>query len=202
MPMIYLIFGHLIADFLLQPYQLVRWKRKEWQGMLFHSVVHLLINLVILWPFMPNVTVIWGVLTLCAAHFLVDTIKVQIEIKGRRYRTYFLMDQLAHLLIIMFVGVFIGDVGFSSGYIEEYGVIASFLAGVYQNTYIIFGLSIIIFSTYAIEIFAFQGVREREIAKVSSFRLNYRAMLKRGIVFTAIYAIFIIFGVLGVAAHV
>jgi hypothetical protein len=185
MPILYLLFGHLVADFVLQPEKLVKWKYKSWKGMLLHGGVHLGVNLILFWLFMPNITVILALLTLAAAHFLIDSLKIRQEELGSKYGKYFLIDQVFHLITIIGIGMLLND----------FRPVARV-----EGAYIVSGLTLLIFFTYAVEIFSYQKVREKN--KTASFKPNYRSMLKRALIITALYALFMIFTVYRVAAFI
>jgi hypothetical protein len=191
MAILYLILGHLAGDFLLQPNILIKWKQKSPQGMLFHVLVHFLVNFVLLLPFLTDISVILGLFTLSAAHFVIDSVKIQKEAAGRRFRRYFLIDQMSHLLAIFGVGYLIKDfvpVAFSGSPVNAF----------YQNVYVIAGLSLLIIVTYSVEIFFHQKIREK--VRGAPFKPNYSCMFKRALIFSALYAIFMIFGVCGIAS--
>ena len=191
MPFFYLIFGHLVADFILQPYELIRWKFRGWQGIMFHAVLHFLIYLLVFFPYLPDFTVFLTVLAVAGAHFAIDRVKVDTERRGRRFRLYFVLDQISHLILMIAGGYVLG--GLQPKFME-----ISYFSILYQNPLFIAGLILLLFFTYPLEIWFFQ--RKRESTPEVTFKPNYDAMLKRAVVFTALYGAFMIFGVYRAAA--
>jgi len=193
MPTLYLIFGHLLADFVLQPFQLVLWKFRSRQGIFFHSLVHLLIYLAVFLPYLPDITVILTLLAVAGAHFVIDSLKIDKEKTGRRYPVYFLLDQLIHLLTLVAGGLLILGVSPNAFFGRQ-------LLAVYGNFYLIFGLIGLFFVTYAIEMFCYQF--KRTATRNASFKPDYGAMLNRAIIFLVPYGVFLVFGAYRVAAWV
>jgi hypothetical protein len=198
MTTLYLLFAHLIADFVLQPKALVKWKFKSWKGTGFHALVHFFVGFLLLFPYLPSWKVLGVILAVSGAHFLIDTVKIHKETHGRNFLLYFLVDQAAHVATILAGGCFLADVAPQLG-TDSIGLGTDSLAGrLYENIYIVAGLSLLVFVTYTIEIIVFQV--KRHIGKADSFRPNYRRMVRRAILFTALYAAFMVFGVYKVAA--
>lgn len=191
MPTLYLIFGHLVADFVLQPNELIKWKFRSWQGIFFHAVIHFLVNLLLFFPYLPDITVFLAILGVSLAHFVIDYVKIRVEKKGRRFSLYFLADQLAHLFVMIAAGLIL------AGFQPHFAVMGVFSI-LYENSYILAALTILILCTFFTELLLFQRKRERSPAAV--FKPDYGAMLKRAVIFTLIYAVFMIFGVYKVAA--
>ncbi|MBI5754436.1 DUF3307 domain-containing protein, partial [Candidatus Peregrinibacteria bacterium] len=105
----YLIFAHLLGDFIFQPNRLVLWKIKSKCGILTHVIVHFILNLLILSPFIWNghYWVIAAAFLICFAHFWIDEIKISYDLKHDKKVIPFLIDQLMHLLTILLVYFFI-----------------------------------------------------------------------------------------------
>lgn len=191
MPILYFIFGHLLGDFVLQPNELIKWKFSSWRGIAFHSVIHLIVYLLVFFPFLPDLAVFLTILGVTAAHFAIDFMKIRAEKKGRRFRLYFAADQFAHLMIMIAAGLVL------AGLQPHFFAIGVFSI-LYENSYIIAGLIMLILFTCFTELWIFQ--RKREAAPGAAFKPDFDAMLKRAAVFTAVYGSFMIFGVYRVAA--
>ncbi len=95
-----LLLGHMIGDFLLQPYWLVLAKRKGWIGLAVHVAVVTFITGVFLWGAIPNWWV-W-IIVLYIGHLFIDQFRTFIFVdnsKGKGILLLFL-DQFAHILLI------------------------------------------------------------------------------------------------------
>jgi len=191
MTTLYLLFAHLVADFVLQPKALVKWKFKSWKGTAFHALVHFFTGFLLLFPYLPSWKVLGVILAVSGAHFLIDTVKIHKEKHGGNFLLYFLVDQTAHFATILAGGYFLADLAphLSGG---------SAAGRLYENIFMVAGLSLLVFVTYTIEIIVFQVKRHSE--KATTFSPNYGRMARRAILFTALYAAFMIFGVYKVAA--
>lgn len=98
-----LLLGHVVGDFLLQPYWLVLAKRKGWLGLLIHVGVVTFISAILIWGGIPNWWV-W-VIILFVIHLFIDQFRTFIftdNTKGKGLLLLFL-DQLAHFLSIVFI---------------------------------------------------------------------------------------------------
>lgn len=90
-----LLLSHLVGDFPLQTNQVYRLKNKSWLGIGLHAVIHVATAALLVreplrvWPLLA----LLGIL-----HFLIDLIKLRIP--TRRQSVGFLIDQLAHLLVL------------------------------------------------------------------------------------------------------
>ncbi len=95
---LYLFLAHLIADFMLQPYELVRLKRRP-VGLTIHSLIHALIMILLAAPVLPRSGVIIPVVIV--AHYFVDRLKVVYgPERGFLSLVAFLSDQAVHMLIL------------------------------------------------------------------------------------------------------
>ncbi|MDP4586535.1 MAG: DUF3307 domain-containing protein, partial [Flavobacteriales bacterium] len=112
-----LLLAHVIGDFVLQPAKWVEHKmeRKIKSSYLYlHLLVHLLAMLTVLgfnFAFLP------GVLLIVLTHYLIDLSKLYLT--GRAdSKLLFVLDQLAHLLVIFFVAQYyspLAGISFSFG---------------------------------------------------------------------------------------
>jgi hypothetical protein len=106
----YLLFAHLIGDFVLQPKKLVLWKTKEQAGLFVHVLIHFFVAVLLLSPIIFNgnlwfLSVIFG---LNFIHFWIDKIKVNYDSKHNNKVRSLLADQILHLLIIVLVFFAVG----------------------------------------------------------------------------------------------
>jgi len=93
-----LLIGHLIGDFPLQTPTILRWKFRGGFWILPHIVIHGIV-MALLFKDPLVVSVIFF------SHFLIDFTKVSLD-DGRREGTSFLMDQSAHILVLLMVAQF------------------------------------------------------------------------------------------------
>lgn len=98
-----LVLGHMIGDFLLQPYWLVLAKRKGWLGLIIHVGMVTFITGVLAWNSIPNWWV-W-IIVLFIGHLFIDQFRTFVFIdntKGKGLMLLFL-DQLAHFILIAII---------------------------------------------------------------------------------------------------
>lgn len=96
---LYLVLAHLVADFLLQPYELVKLKNRP-LGLTIHAVVHGVITAILVAPVLPR----WGLIVpmLVVVHYLLDWLKVaRGPSAGPVSLLVFLADQAAHLTVLL-----------------------------------------------------------------------------------------------------
>jgi hypothetical protein len=96
---LYLLLAHLIADFVLQPYELVKLKSRP-VGLAIHAGIHGLLTALVAAPFMPRWPVIVPVLGV--AHYLIDYVKVSRRSdSGPASFAVFMLDQVVHVAALM-----------------------------------------------------------------------------------------------------
>ncbi len=94
----YLLLAHLVADFVLQPYELVKLKQRP-IGLGIHAGIHTLLTAVVAAPFLPRWWIIVPVLGVI--HYLIDEVKVKIgHNDGPVSFAVFLADQAVHLGVL------------------------------------------------------------------------------------------------------
>lgn len=93
-----LLVGHLIADFPFQTPTILRWKYRGGLWILPHVVIHAAV-MGLLFKDLFVVSVIF------VTHLLIDWVKVSYD-DGSREGTSFLMDQSAHVLVLLVVAQF------------------------------------------------------------------------------------------------
>ena len=104
--MIYLplILAHLLGDFILQPNSWVADKERKKAGSIYlyiHVLLHTLLVLLFLW----DLKLWWIALTVGVSHYFIDLAKLQFQ-NTRTKRTWFFIDQIAHLLVIAAISIF------------------------------------------------------------------------------------------------
>ena len=102
-----LILAHLIADFILQFEELYQLKVRSYLGQLSHVLIHGLVSLAILYPYL-NAPQIWLFVTgLVLIHLAQDLIKYSVTQKTPANTfVYFMTDQLCHVLVISTIFLF------------------------------------------------------------------------------------------------
>lgn len=97
-----LLFAHILGDFVLQPYKWVKDKKSKKYRSIYlylHACVHALALIVIL----GFDKAYWiGITIIVTTHLMIDLLKVYLEKKSNT-RLLFILDQIAHLIIIVFV---------------------------------------------------------------------------------------------------
>lgn len=97
-PWLYLVLAHVVADFVLQPYELVKLKQRP-IGLWIHSAIHGLLVALVLIPLSPR----WwlAALFVAVAHYPIDRAKVRVGFNdGPASLAAFLVDQVIHLLVL------------------------------------------------------------------------------------------------------
>ncbi|MFO7663200.1 MAG: DUF3307 domain-containing protein [Chloroflexota bacterium] len=91
--------AHLVGDFILQWDALAEWKLRQMRGVIFHCLIILLITTIFALPFEP----FWwqGVLFISVFHFLIDTLWFYYRPRYLPALARFTIDQLLHFLIIL-----------------------------------------------------------------------------------------------------
>jgi len=98
-----LLLGHIVGDFVLQPYWLVLAKRKGWPGLLIHVGIVTFVTAILVWNTIPN----WWmwIIVLFIIHLFIDQFRTFVFVdnsKGKGLLLLFL-DQLAHFTSIVFI---------------------------------------------------------------------------------------------------
>lgn len=98
-----LLLGHVVGDFVLQPYWLVLAKRKGWPGLLIHVGVVTFITAILVWGTIPNWWV-W-IIVLYIGHLFIDQFRTFVFVDNSKGKglLLLLLDQMAHLILIGFI---------------------------------------------------------------------------------------------------
>lgn len=94
-----LFLAHIIADFLIQPTWLVRWKERSFNGVMVHAVIHALTLFVLLIPNTLSAAAI--LLGVAALHAVIDQTKVKYQKHHVAFGIPFLVDQCAHFIVLV-----------------------------------------------------------------------------------------------------
>ncbi len=97
-----LFLAHIVGDFFLQPAKWVKSKEKKklksvW--LYVHIAIHIVLMLIIFW----DLALLWLILTVGVAHFIIDATKLLLQNKETK-RIYFFIDQLLHIASILILG--------------------------------------------------------------------------------------------------
>lgn len=183
----YLILTHLLGDFVLQPSKLVHWKMRSYKGTLVHSLIHFFIGIVLLLPFIFNgyAWLIAIVFTISLIHFFIDQAKISYSLKHDEKVRPFIIDQMLHLLTIMLVNFFLGNM--------EFTLPENQFTLIYSDLKIINFFSFLVFGGSVIEIYNFQKNREKNTK--AQLKFNKIEMVKRMLAFTMVYGFFTILSI-------
>lgn len=186
MVILYLILAHLIADFLLQPIKLVRWKMKSVKGIIVHTGIHAIISMILLIPYLNAKTALI-IIGLGICHGLIDRVKINASLKSDKLARYFIIDQILHLITILAAGF-----GILSLY--ELSSTTIFLPIIYNNIYLVLLLIMLVFASYTVEIY--KQTTSKAYANTQEIKFNYNKMLHRILALTFIYMLFTLIGYL------
>lgn len=99
-----LMLGHALGDFAFQSSAMVEGKAaRRPEAFAKHILVIALMQAVTLLPVFPSMTNVMLVLGIALSHLLIDIVKTVISALVRRPFTWFLADQLAHVLVLFVV---------------------------------------------------------------------------------------------------
>lgn len=127
-----LILAHLLGDFLLQPDSWVDAKEEKrlsaWQ-LYIHALIHFALIMVLV----CDLTFWKWALLLAVFHLITDIAKVFMQ-KKKTKRAYFFVDQLLHLLFILFIWILYQNkpVSFESQTVQYYITLITFLYAIIQ----------------------------------------------------------------------
>ena len=100
--MLRLLLAHMLGDFVAQPLVLVSMKRKGWRGIIIHSAIVTAFTAALAWGQFPH----WWAWTLLLgfSHAFIEHFRTFYVEDGSRGGLYhFLLDQAAHLGVIVFI---------------------------------------------------------------------------------------------------
>ena len=182
--LLYLIFAHLLGDFILQPSKLVLWKSKSIKGTFVHASIHFLVTVLVLLPFIINgyTELIFIAFGLAFVHFWIDEAKINYDLKHDKKVYPFLVDQFMHLITITGAYLMIRHIQFELPVGKFYAI--------YGEPKLIMFLAFLVIVTTVMEVYHLQ--RERERNRFIKMRVNSEKMLSRIIIFSILYSIFFV----------
>lgn len=182
--LLYLIFAHLLGDFILQPSKLVNWKRKSIKGTFVHALIHFFVTILVVLPFIINgyTELIFVALGVAFVHFWIDEAKISYDLKHDKKVYPFLVDQFMHLLTITVGYLLVIDINFKLPQGTFYSIYGEFK--------LIIFLSFLVLITNVVEVFYFQ--KEREKKKTVEMKMNSEKIMSRIIIFSIIYSGFML----------
>lgn len=99
-----LILAHLLGDFILQPNSWVA-DKEEKKARSIYLYIHVLLHTLLCYVFLWDRNLWWIALTIGISHFFIDWAKLHFQ-NAKTKRTWFFIDQLAHLSVIAAVSIF------------------------------------------------------------------------------------------------
>lgn len=101
MILLYLILGHLVGDFFLQPSALVVYKQRSIYGIMLHALIILIAQVLLLIPYLGSIKIVFILICIGILHFVIDYLKIKIK-KGQKHPIMpFLIDQIAHFIVLL-----------------------------------------------------------------------------------------------------
>jgi hypothetical protein len=95
-----LLASHLLADFIFQTRAMVERKGKQWPWMAAHGLEVLLVQGLVLFPFVPGARTVQALAAIAASHVCIDVLKVRLETWAGRRLAWFVLDQLLHFPVL------------------------------------------------------------------------------------------------------
>ena len=122
-----LVLAHAIGDFVLQPDQWVKdktIKKHKSKYLYFHVLIHALALLILL-QFNTNYWI--GIVSIVVSHYIIDVIKLNLT-KKINPRLLFILDQIAHLIVIAIVALTYTQYSFDINTLYSKNVLALLLS--------------------------------------------------------------------------
>lgn len=122
-----LVLAHAIGDFVLQPDQWVKdktIKKHKSKYLYFHVLIHALALLILL-QFNTNYWI--GIVSIVVSHYIIDVIKLNLT-KKINPRLLFILDQMAHLIVIAIVAISYTQYSFDINTLYSKNVLALLLS--------------------------------------------------------------------------
>lgn len=103
-----LLLVHIIADFPLQTDFVFQLKQKKKWGVVLHGLIHFGLGAMILLPYWKSPDLWFGLLIISVSHVLIDKYKLNLGVSRSVMSFFFFwLDQLTHILVLVFVANFI-----------------------------------------------------------------------------------------------
>ena len=122
-----LVLAHAIGDFVLQPDQWVKdktIKKHKSKYLYFHVLIHALALLILL---QFNTSYWIGIVSIVVSHYIIDVIKLNLT-KKINPRLLFILDQIAHLIVIAIVALSYTQYSFDINTLYSKNVLALLLS--------------------------------------------------------------------------
>ncbi len=178
---LYFYLVHFLADYPLQSFKLVQYKRRSFLGVLIHSTVHLLTLLIFLFPFLPNAKLIFAILIVYITHNIIDQTKVTLNKSHPQYRRFlYFLDQTLHCSIITTCVYFVGSL--QPKYLSEW-----FLK-IYSNQSVILYLLTLVLTTYFLDVSRHFISKNSEIE--DPFKRDYITMTINALIVTVLFIVY------------
>lgn len=181
MHFIYLLFAHLVGDFVLQSLDLVKLKKKSNFGIFIHTIIHFTVSFFVLFSINTTNTkeILIAVIFVSLMHFLIDKSKIEYEKRSTKRVFPYIFDQFLHLLVLIIASIYLSlffEISFNP-----------------LTNFYLFASGLIIVSQ-GIEIFYFQ----KNIENTSKRKLkpNLKTLKFRILVYTFLYLLINIFGIM------
>lgn len=116
--------GHLLADFVFQSGELVRAKLVSRGALRRHAALVTLVQALVVLPFYPDLVGLACVLVIGVTHYFIDMAKIALDRRAPRPLTWFLLDQGAHLVVLLLAAIVWGVVAGSPSFGGVRGVTA------------------------------------------------------------------------------
>jgi len=99
-----LLLGHMIGDYVLQPFQLVLMKRRGWWGILIHVSIVVVATGIILWPVLGHWWYWPWLLILFIGHLITDRSRtLLLRNSKKRDLLYLVIDQVLHVSLLLLI---------------------------------------------------------------------------------------------------
>ncbi len=177
--LLYLIIGHLVGDFLLQPSRLVVYKQRSTYGVLLHSLIVLISQTLLLVPYLTSSKVALALIGIGVLHFVIDYTKIKIK-KGKKYPIVpFTLDQIAHFTVLI-AACFIIKNELPTLFTDSW-----WFSSLYQNTTLLAYFAGVVFCSYTLDI-VYLTIKLQKDPNYK-YKRGYFDMLVRVAVFALIY---------------
>ncbi len=173
----HLLLTHFVADYPLQSGWMIRLKRRGYVGVLLHCLVHLAVMLALLFPLLHLPQVWVGIGIVFGTHNGIDQTKMLLDRRyPQRRRLFYFLDQLAHILVVFGVSVFLRGVWPQAEWAQS----------LYGNRLLLAYLLCLVLSTYFYDVTRYflrlsQGSAE--------YRRDYRTMGRNALLVTAAFGL-------------
>ena len=165
-----LMLGHMIGDFVLQPYWLVLAKRKGWPGLLIHVGIVTFITAILAWNSIP----VWWVwmIVLFLGHLFIDQFRTFVFTDNSKGKGLMLLvlDQIAHVILIALLAWAATDWTFSdlqllltTEALNQYRLMA-YLIGLAM----VIGVAPVLEAEVAVAVLATQGTEIKQTVAINS----------------------------------